>query len=161
MCERVRKQLQAREESQKNPKAKGRLLGDGLPRLLTGDEFTQKTQEHEEYQLAKQAEKERRKAARNNYAEQVNERKRLCAERKERNAKITSNWQAKVTEWEQERDVARKEKRKTRWNKPKRGPMEPPIPKPKLSKEAEDEFELIDIEFGEGEESGSSDHDLN
>lgn len=42
----------------------------------------------------------------------------------------------------------------------KRGPLLPPIQKPKLSREAEDDLELIDINSVEGEESESSDHDL-
>ena len=47
-CERLSSQLAAQEEKQKSThKRKGKLIGDGLPRLLTGDEFHGRVVEHE------------------------------------------------------------------------------------------------------------------
>ncbi|KAF9227986.1 hypothetical protein BS17DRAFT_662519, partial [Gyrodon lividus] len=48
-CERLSSQLAAQEEKQKSVhKKKGKLVGDGLTRLLTSDEFHERVVEHEE-----------------------------------------------------------------------------------------------------------------
>ena len=43
-----------------------------------------------------------------------------------------SEWQAKVAEWELERDQAKHERRRPKWNKPKLGPLDQATPWPKL-----------------------------
>ena len=54
-----------------------------------------------------------------------------------------------VQEWEAERDIAKQERRKLSWNKPKHPKLEPTIPRPK--KPMEDEPE--DDEEGDGDDS--------
>ena len=59
-CSRLRGQLAHKEEKQANPKGKGKLMGSGLPCLLSGDWFYERVVEFE----AHQREEECKKAAR-------------------------------------------------------------------------------------------------
>jgi hypothetical protein len=47
------------------------------------------------------------------------------------NDEVQTNHQNTVKAWEAERDLAKEEKRKPQWTKPKQGLLEKPVPRPK------------------------------
>ncbi|KAJ6549852.1 hypothetical protein B0H19DRAFT_850593, partial [Mycena capillaripes] len=98
-CDLVRGQLQAQEDK-KNRKKKGRLVGDGLPRLLTAREFVRRVEEFEKNATEKAAGLEKRKASRLEKADALKEWKVLDDERKERNKESREQWKEQVKEWE-------------------------------------------------------------
>ena len=52
-------------------------------------------------------------------------------ERKARNDVLRNAHHKAVKAWEQERDCAKRERRRAQWTKPKLGALEKPIPRPK------------------------------
>lgn len=136
-CERLRSQLNAKEKAANAPKGTGRLAVDGLPRCLTSDEFVEKVREFVERQLAEATEKERKKKAREDYSAAMREWTRLDRLRIESNKLLTAKYKADVMIWEAERDLAKREKRRARWNKPKKGKLPGPAPKPQKPQQLE------------------------
>ncbi|KAI6162811.1 hypothetical protein EDD17DRAFT_1507684 [Pisolithus thermaeus] len=130
-------QLAAQEEKQKEQKKrKGKLVGNGLPRLLTGDEF---------YSQVVEFEKEGR-------AEVTTAWKVAEIARREHNKVQRQEYKVELTAWVVERDAAKLEKRQPRWGQPKLGKLEPPLPKPVFERiEGED----VGGSKGEGDEGGS------
>ncbi|KAK0430607.1 hypothetical protein EV421DRAFT_1661402, partial [Armillaria borealis] len=53
-------QLQEHEERKKRPKKRTRIMGDGMAKLMTGDEFTQCVEEHEQEGIDEQKAKDAR-----------------------------------------------------------------------------------------------------
>ncbi|KAG2154334.1 uncharacterized protein EDB93DRAFT_1248136 [Suillus bovinus] len=134
-----------------------KLNGDGMPRLLTSDEVFEKVVQYQEHQQAKAAKKETRKAAREARTQEMTVWIQEDEARKNRNKAKTEQWKVAVKEWEAEQVLAKQEKRKPRWKKPVRGPLEKPCPKPKnprrnggiVDKEdGQDQGEFIDIHEG-------------
>jgi hypothetical protein len=152
-CDLVRSQLAAQEEKSKKKK-KGRLVGDGLPRLLTAREFVRRVAEFEEKATEKATALEQRKATRAEKSEALKQWKVLDDERKERNKEIKNNWQERVREWEAERDLAKEEHRRPRWTKPSlKGLLFSPLPKPGFAVEPGEKT----VEPEEDTEGGSKD----
>ncbi|KAJ7122627.1 hypothetical protein C8R43DRAFT_865806, partial [Mycena crocata] len=116
-CDLIRGQLAA-QEKKKNRHKKGRLVGDGLPRLLTSRDFVQRVVDFENDATEKASQLEKRKATRAEKGEAMKRWKELDDERKERNKEIRRNWEEDVKEWEAERDVAKAEHRRPGWKKP-------------------------------------------
>ncbi|KAF8059285.1 hypothetical protein FPV67DRAFT_1426358 [Lyophyllum atratum] len=132
-CDRLHEQLAAQDEHEKK-KVKGRLVGDGLPRLLTATDFVTRVSDFHKAAVQKAAETTQKKASWAERAEAMKEWKRLDDERKERNKVIKDGYHHDVRLWEAERDQARLEKRRPGWNKPSmKGLLLSPIPKPKLT----------------------------
>ncbi|KAJ8474688.1 hypothetical protein ONZ51_g7033 [Trametes cubensis] len=161
---RVQEKLQAKEE--KGTRKKRKLLTDGLPRLLDGDEFFQKVTEHEAVLQREKAEKDARKAERDRYAAAIDEWTKQEQQRKERVAEKRRQYRAAIEEWEREKGRAKQEGRRAGWGKPKLGKIEPQLPKPKyaLTKAAEaDEERDEDEEDEDGQSDGEmgSDNDVN
>jgi hypothetical protein len=140
-CDTLHHQLAAQEEKSLSKK-KGKLVGDGLPRLLTDPEFIMRVQDHEDTQEREAVELETRKANREMRAEAMKEWKKLDAERKLRNNEIKARFKEEMNKWETERDRAKCAKQKPAWKKPTRAKLIPPVPKPaKTAPEPEDEDE--------------------
>ncbi|KAJ7910323.1 hypothetical protein B0H13DRAFT_1615782 [Mycena leptocephala] len=138
-CDLVRSQLAAQEEKSKKKK-KGRLVGDGLPRLLMAREFVRRVAEFEEKATEKATALEQRKATRAEKSEALKQWKILDDERKERNKAIKNDWQERVREWEAERGLAKEEHRRPRWTKPSlKGLLFSPLPKPGFAENEDDE----------------------
>ncbi|KAF7368486.1 HTH CENPB-type domain-containing protein [Mycena venus] len=157
-CDLVRSQLAAQEEK-KNKKKKGRLVGDGLPRLLTAREFVRRIEEFEKNATEKAAALEQRKATRLEKADALKGWKVLDEERKERNKEIKEEWKERVKEWEAERDLAREEHRRPGWKKPVlKDLLFPPLPKPGFAVEPGEKMVETDEEEG-GKDNGSRDSD--
>ncbi|KDQ33603.1 hypothetical protein PLEOSDRAFT_1073814 [Pleurotus ostreatus PC15] len=117
-CDVVRGQLEAHEESRKRNK-KGRLVGDGLPRLLTGHEFLRRVAAfHKAAEDQEEALKQRR-ATRAEKSKARKECKELEKERKAQNKVIRAQFQLDLKEWKEEQALAKREHRRPAWTQPK------------------------------------------
>ena len=156
--DRLVKKLAAQEEKQEKKKKKTtRLVGDGLPRLLTGDEFYEmaKGKEREAKNVARQ--KEVRKDGRAAYKVAIEEWKAAQQEWKDAKVNSTVAFQKALTVWERKRDAAKKKARKFTDLKPKRA-VQPAAPvRPKLKDFLEGASGLGAA--GGDEEAGTSDSD--
>lgn len=161
---RTRSQLAAKEKKNKT-RANTKVIGDGMPRLVTGSAFYNwvdtQTQAQEDEEAAKEVRRVEREAQKRAVEEWAVEEQ----ERKSRNDAITAKWKNAVAEWVVERDLAKEEHRRPRWKKPVRGPVERPIPRPKAPSAAVEDDETRDegdeiqeeISLGDVEESEDDD----
>jgi hypothetical protein len=129
--EKVQGHLEEHEMRAGRKKSGNQLFGDGYGKLLSGDEFYNSTIEIEEQAKQKAAEKVERARKREEHATVVAEWKNNEAERKARNEEVRMVHQDAVKAWEAERDLAKAQRRKPRWTKPKQGLLEKPVPRPK------------------------------
>ncbi|KAG0700691.1 hypothetical protein DFH29DRAFT_1000931 [Suillus ampliporus] len=128
-CDRVCGQLAAQED--KAGRKRGtRLVGDGLPCILTGDVFVAQVITHENAMEAEAKEKEMRAKRRAEHSEELAQWKIEEIERKERNWTTRAIFEAQKAEWKAEQDLAKLEKRRPQWNKPKMGAIEKPVSRP-------------------------------
>ena len=131
-CDRLTEQLAAQEERQKK-KRKGQLNGDGLPKLLTGDEFYTRVVEHEKAIEQDKADRENRQKQREAQPQLMASWKKADEARKERNNVQKEAYHEALRLWEAERDLAKFENRRSGWKKPTRGELEKAEKKPKKS----------------------------
>lgn len=155
-CDTLHNQLAAQEEKSKR-RNKRKIAGDGLPQLLTGDDFITKVQDHKEEQQRQVAQLQAQKASREVRGEAMKEWKKADREQKMQNEEIKARFKEEMEEWEAECDRAKHKKQKPSWKKPTRQKLTPPIPKqPKT---------IPDLEDGNnddrGPEDSSSDDDDN
>ncbi|KAG6374180.1 hypothetical protein JVT61DRAFT_4833 [Boletus reticuloceps] len=107
-----------------------KLVGDGLPRLLMGDEFYKRVINHEK---AMEDEKVMSKIHRKQKEQQSNlflAWKEADDARKKRNKEQKTAYHQQLTLWNHEREQAKTERRQVSWVKPKLGKLEAPLPKP-------------------------------
>ncbi|KAJ7086060.1 hypothetical protein B0H15DRAFT_782219 [Mycena belliarum] len=129
-CDLVRGQLAAQEESKKK-KAKGRLVGDGLPRLLTAAAFVDRVVAFNDAAEKNAAELATRKATRTERSTVMDEWKALEKDRKARNMEIRAQHKLDVAAWEEERDRAKLLHKRPGWKKPLlKSVLFSPVPKP-------------------------------
>jgi hypothetical protein len=133
-CDRVRSQLESHEKkTKKRGQGKNkRLHGDGLPQLLTGDEFFSRVVHAEEAHGKEVAEKEARKGRRDEHTKALGEWKARDDERKKRNEVKRDAWKRAVADWQAQRDLAKE--RGIKWTggkKPTLGGVEKAEPRPK------------------------------
>ena len=96
-CARVRRQLAAKEvKSDQNGKKCERLLEDGLPHLLTDDEFFERIKAHWEAVEAAELEQERQKQKKLDLAAELENWKKDEAERKKRNKELDDLWKTAI-----------------------------------------------------------------
>lgn len=145
--DRAQKQLQALEKK-KTEKSKKKLMGDGLPKLLDGDTFFQRVVDHEEQTEREKAEKEQRTTIRAAHSKEITQWQENETARVARNKVKRALHKEVLAAWEEERQRAKAEKRRPGWIKPKLGPIEKPIPRPK-TQAGDDEEELDDDDEGE------------
>ncbi|KLO14686.1 hypothetical protein SCHPADRAFT_813887, partial [Schizopora paradoxa] len=145
-CERLRSQLNAKEKKATEKKGSGKLVGDGLPRLLTADDFVERVRAFVDRQLAEAAEKERMRTKKDAYAialQQWNEGEEL---RKAQIATRRADWGKEVARWEAENVLAKQEHRRPRWKKPVLGKLPKAAAKPKAPRRRD---VVQDMEEGE------------
>ena len=123
--------LAAREEKH-NKKKTIKLVGDGLARLLSGDEFYELAQQKEKEMREVAREKERKKDGRALYKAAVEEWEVVEQERKDAKAVATANLKKAVKAWEKKRDAAKAKGTRFTLIKPKGDPAPKATPKPKL-----------------------------
>ncbi|KAF8142262.1 hypothetical protein K438DRAFT_1553664, partial [Mycena galopus ATCC 62051] len=102
-CDLVRGQLAAQEESKK-AKQKGRLVGDGMPRLLTATAFVTRVETFQKAAEAKVSQQSERKITREERKKAMAEWEELERVRKVENVAIRAQWQVDCKAWEAERD---------------------------------------------------------
>ncbi|KAG1888132.1 hypothetical protein F4604DRAFT_2032175 [Suillus subluteus] len=119
---------------EENGKKNAPLVGDGMPRLLTGDEFYNQVSEHR--RAAEEESCSQRKEGRAAAMAVWKEAEGSAAEEKRG---TSATYKEEVRLWEEERDCAKLEKRRPRWTKPKQGKLESPLPKPTLDDVEEDD----------------------
>ena len=134
-CERLSGQLATQEEKQKKKRKKGQLNGDGLPRLLTSDEFYDRVVQHENACEEEDAARESRRKRREERAALMVTWQEAENERRKRNEGRKQAYREELRSWEEERERAKVERRRVQWNRPKQGKLEPPIPKPAVTGE--------------------------
>jgi hypothetical protein len=145
----VRGQLAA-QEKKKIEKKKGRLVGDGLPRLLTSREFVRRVTEFEKNAREKEEGLKQRKASREEKTAAMKDWKVLDDARKARNKVIKEEYTVRLKAWEAERDLAKLEHRRASWKKPTlKGLLFSPLPKPGYAVEAGEKTVELDSDADE------------
>ncbi|RDB28659.1 Pogo transposable element with KRAB domain [Hypsizygus marmoreus] len=153
-CTKLRFQLAHREEKKKNPKGKGKLVGDGLPRLLTGDDFYEWVVEFTNWQREEERKKKEKKQERARLKVAVDEWKKGEDACKVANAAKTERYHEAVKVWEREKAKAKAAKQTFRIKKPTRQPLQKAKAKPKLA-----DFEQVDGIDDSSEEDDEEDDD--
>ena len=136
---RVKGQLAAEErKKQKSTVKKAQLLGDGCCRVLTSDAFDQEVEVKEVVQEAEEVAKNSRKDARAAYKQVlvIWELGELAC--KANNILQLSAFDVELLAWQSEQDEAKKQKRRTRWNKPTRAILDKQARRPLLKQSAAD-----------------------
>ncbi|PPQ75808.1 hypothetical protein CVT26_001458 [Gymnopilus dilepis] len=143
-CGRVRRQLNAKEtKAAKKGKKGGRINGDGLPRLLTADDFIKVVEDHERAEEEAQRSKEARERAKAEYEKEVKEWEKKEEARKKRNEDSLEQFTSDLKGWEEARKAAKASGVKLKdWDrenkKPKRSDyQEKAAPKPRMKKQRE------------------------
>lgn len=129
--ERLRKALETKEEKQ-GKKTGIKLVGDGLPKLLSGDDFYElaKAKEKEVRDVSRQ--KEARKEGRVAYDAAVEEWAARDQTRKDERDSIKANNLKTKAAWDKRKAAAVKKNKKFTEPKPKTLPLPKAIPRPKL-----------------------------
>jgi hypothetical protein len=152
-CSRLRGQLAHKEEKKANPKGKGKLMGDGLPCLLSGDWFYEWVVEFEAWQQREEREKEARLEAREERGEALVKWREQQEERKVAIAARRAEWETEKQVWETKKAAAKLAKKRFDRPKPLLGKLPPAIPRPKTSSavEVDDDDDDDDDEEGNSE----------
>ena len=129
-CSMLRGQLAHYEKRKNSPKGMGKLVGDGLPRLLSGDEFYERVVEFTDNQKRTEREKAERNDAREGRAEAMKEWHKADEERKSQNAVRQLRYKEEKTTWEAAKKVAIAQKKRFGVPAPKLGKCPGPYPKP-------------------------------
>ncbi|KAI5822182.1 hypothetical protein K523DRAFT_318574 [Schizophyllum commune Tattone D] len=143
----LKEKLAHRDQKSKQAKVKGRLMGDGLPVILTSDEFYRRVVEYDEQQSRKVAVQEARKTSRADYHVALAEYKRVREAQLKEYEVRRKEWEKELDEWEAEKvrfaadKRAGKVKGKFTKEKPKCGRPPRAPPRPKLADFAKDQEE--------------------
>ena len=151
-----------RGKGRKQGKKKGiKLVGDGLPKLLSGDTFYELAQAKEKEVCEVLRQKEERKEGRDAYGAAVEEWAAADKERKDEQDTIEANNTKAKAAWDKRKAAAVKKKTKFIERKPKSTPLLKAIPRPKLKDfldgagGAESVGEAEDDAGSDGDEAGS------
>jgi hypothetical protein len=157
-CNVLRGQLANQEGKKRKGKEGGKLVGDGLPRLLSGDDFYERVVEFEHVQKKVAAEKQMRKDTREKRAEALATWKCLENKRKKENEVRRAQYREALERW---KDEKAREGRRFSEKRPVLGKLPGAIPRPTLStcgdedegeKSSEEEFNFNDVSDDSGEE---------
>ena len=148
-----------REQKEAGKKATGKLIGDGLPRVLTDDKFVEEVAKHDQAQKRKAEEKEERKAEKERHAKAMERWKEACRARDERVKVQKEQYHRALEEWEDERQQAKAERRRIGWQKPTLGPVEKKPERPKRVQVQPADDEGSDREEPEDESETEMDYD--
>jgi hypothetical protein len=148
--ERAQSQLQAAEE-RKRRKTGNRKMGNGKAKYFSGDNFYKMCVEDEQKKLDEMAEKEKRQAEREVYAQKLATWQGANNAIRARNSERREEFAADVAAWEDEKTAAKVAKRRPAWAKPKIADYEIEVLLPKTKKKELEEQE----DDGEDEEAES------
>ncbi|KIJ14531.1 hypothetical protein PAXINDRAFT_115849 [Paxillus involutus ATCC 200175] len=128
-CGHMAEQLAAQEEKQKKRK-KGQLNGDGLPRLLTSDDFFGLVVERQKVVEEERVACENQQREKEELSGVMAVWKEVDNARKNRNKACREAYRDELAVWEEERALAKSKKRRIGWKRPKLGKLESPAPRP-------------------------------
>jgi hypothetical protein len=131
-CSMIRGQLAHYEEKKNKPKGMGKLVGDGLPRLLSGDEFYEQVVEFTDRQKRAEREKAEWTEARVGRAEAMKEWRKADDDQKKQNAARRLKHKEEKAVWEAAKKKAVAQKQQFAIPAPKLGRCPRPYPKPAL-----------------------------
>ena len=114
----------------KKARKEGRLVGDGLPRLLTGDEFYQRVVDHERAAVQDKVANENRRKQKEQWSALLAEWKEVEEARKQWNKEQKAAYREQLALWTEEKEQAKQESRQAQWKKPTMGKLEKPLLKP-------------------------------
>jgi hypothetical protein len=166
----VRGQLQGQEEKKEKKRKTGKINMNGRAKILTQDDVMEGVREWQNSQDKAIEGAAVKKKVKEHYSAAVDVWKVREMDRKDRNGKLKSGWEADVKKWTVERDDAKNDRREPRWTKPKMPMLEKALRKPLLidfvmqedSEGGEEEEEEEEgLEGGDGASDGgdSSDRD--
>ena len=121
-CDRMRGQMETLGNKQGKGKGK-RLHADGMPRLLTEDNFFEHVCVEEERQEQVAADKETRRVGREDHQKAIKDWERREGARKARNEAKRAAWKERVAEWELEKILAKNEGRRFTGGKMLKNPV--------------------------------------
>lgn len=139
-----------------------RLLGDGLPVLLSGDDFYEKVKEQQQRLNAEEKRKIQASHPRKQHSEEMKRWKQADNERKRRNEATKTAYRAKLQDWERRKALAKAGKQRFTESRPLRGSLEKAAPKPSKVQEYEEEAsgeEYFDVGGVGSEEDEENDDD--
>ncbi|KIM81675.1 hypothetical protein PILCRDRAFT_8369 [Piloderma croceum F 1598] len=122
-CSRICGQLAHKEDKGKETKGKGKLVGNGLPCLLSGDVFYERVVDAEVGQRREEREKVVRKGLREQRAEVLAEWKKQQDTRKADVTMRRAQWEEEKEEWEAEKAAAKTAEQKFTKKKPALGKL--------------------------------------
>ena len=102
----ISEQLAAQDEAKKARKG-GRLVGDGLPRLLTGDEFYQRVVDHERAAVQDKVANENRRKQKEQRSALLAEWKEVEEARKKQNKEQKAAYHEQLALWTEEKERAK------------------------------------------------------
>ena len=114
----AQEQLQAVEQKKKK-NGKKRLMGDGKAKLFTDDEFYNLCIEDEQEREKDTADKEQQHIQRETHIAALMEWKKKNDAIRNRNEEKKATFNEALKAWEDDRDAAKREKRRPRWTKPR------------------------------------------
>ncbi|KAF8594873.1 hypothetical protein BDV93DRAFT_577218 [Ceratobasidium sp. AG-I] len=136
-CGLLQSQLNAKEskeEARQQGRGKARLMGDGLPKVLTQGAIYEQARKNREIEKAEQEAKQQREtrnAELKRMKETWSEQERA---RKEGDKMARRQWEeGPLAEWEAEKAARQAEGRRARWARPKPPKRSKPLPKPSLT----------------------------
>ncbi|KAK0462758.1 hypothetical protein IW261DRAFT_1293832, partial [Armillaria novae-zelandiae] len=142
-CAVLQEQLAFKEEKGKKKTASGRLMGDGMPVLLTGDDFYERVVQWEKSQEEAAAAKTNRKAAKVMRDSRLADWIKKCDERTAEIKRIEERWEKAKEEWNEEKEKWKRDKTAglnvpahVAKLKPKQGPLPKAIPRPTIKRQS-------------------------
>ncbi|KAH7311171.1 hypothetical protein B0J17DRAFT_585649 [Rhizoctonia solani] len=123
-------QLAAKEK--KGQEKSGQLLGNGLPAVLTSDNFHAQVVEQGKAAQEEQARKEAIANAKREHRERIAKWKTVDQMRIKQNKERLEEWRASHEAWKVEQDLTKIEKREPGWQKPCKPKPQKASPKPTL-----------------------------
>ncbi|KDQ18847.1 hypothetical protein BOTBODRAFT_103124, partial [Botryobasidium botryosum FD-172 SS1] len=155
-CKTLREQLAFKEKGGGSRK-RGKLMGDGLPVLLSGDAFFDRVVEAEILHKRQEQAVVARREARVGIQGAIDEWKKLTEERRTEVAARHAQYHADMEVWEAGKVSAKLAKKRFGQLKPKLGKLPPTIPRPKVPKDvvegSEEEIEMDDEDEDEQSDS--------
>ncbi|KAJ3966652.1 hypothetical protein EV361DRAFT_853970 [Lentinula raphanica] len=113
-CNRLRAQLAAQEESRKRT-SKARLVGDGLPRLLTSEAFVNRVEAFQKAVDEKQKQQKRSKVVKLDRAGMKAEWEKLNSERVEHNNRVHIQWKEDCRLWDENKKQGKAQGPRPKW----------------------------------------------
>lgn len=154
-CSRLRGQLAHKEDKKANPKGKGKLMGDGLPCLLSGDWFYERVVEAEAWQRREEQEKAARLESRDERSKALERWKEKQEERKAVIAARRVEWEEEKKVWADEKAAAKLAKTRFEKKKPVLGKLPASIPRPKVTSVVEEDGEEDEDNPGDDDDDDS------